>query len=821
MTKRSNTFLFFCLLVVFIFCSLGFANRDNKKTTSGLTKPTVENQFTLSGNNWAFEMTNYGSYAQDLEGRLPGGGSGGEFPKGTGTYVIFAAGIQIGAMVSGVPKVSAVEFDSEFQPGALLKTNAKDSNEVPTATAWGDAVNKVFALYKDGSDGTPVGTNGDDMDDFSNWPSQYGAPTKADGSPLVIGDLMSWCVYNDMDRNRHKVPDDSQKDPLGLEVQQASIQVNIAGYNDVFFMYYKIINKGTQNLSDVYIAAWFDADVDKSANDLVATDTVRAIPGTSDTVRNMVFTYNSDNTDPVSGGGSAYGADFFQGPVVPGDPTDVAKYLELTQDGFVQREVLGKKVLGLSATVRYINVRGPSGDPDNDAELYNLMKGLEKNGDAKANIYAYPADPLTTASGDPNLDPTPDDKRMMLSTGPFNLAVGDTQIVVLACVGGKGTDKDDAVKNLRLTDVIAQKAYDNKFILPPPPPSPNLTATPLNGKVILQWDDSPELNEDRYPELVNVTIPGYITRDFAGYKVYRSPSGTVGTWTLLAQYDKKDGITTIPETTWVTQDVSIKEIKIATIGDDKGLRYTYTDETVTNEQQYYYAVTSYDAQPYIRSGAAPITLESSHSENSVRTVPRDATLGNLNTASAMSTADHTGPSDGSVAITVIDPTKVTGDSYKIEFENVQVVDTVNAPTDTTTQLMWKLYDVTKSAYAKFLKGDDANTNIDESYYQTNQASETDAASLELFTLVDGLKIQMFGPPNGMKDYGIPNGERKWTWVGGDYFALEGFSGAMGWGGSWTDNIGYSSVAPDEIRNVLIKLATTDSNGVFDPADTNV
>jgi len=717
---------------------------NNRAIKNGkFRKPAVQNQFTMAGNNWAFEMTNYGPYAQDVSGRLPSaaGGAGGEFPKGTGTYIIFAAGFQIGALVNGVPKVSAIDFDSEFQPGALEKTDPYDVNEIPRPTDPGSAINKLFALNSDFSDGTPIGSNGDAINDYTNWPAQYGAPTKADGTPLVIGDLMSWCVYNDMDPSRHVIPDDSQKDPLGLEVQQASIQVNITGYSDVFFMYYKIINKGTQNLSDVYIAAWFDPDVDKAGNDLIATDSLSS----------MVFCYNDDNTDPVSHGGSAFGADFFQGPVVPGQPTDIARYLELTPEGFIQREVAGKRTLGLSTTVRYINVRGPEGDPDNDRELYNLMSGREKNGDPRANRFTYPTDPVTNWA---SRDPRPDDKRMMLSTGPFNLAVGDTQVVVLACVGGKGTDNIDAIKNLRSTDVIAQQAYDAKFLLPQPPPSPNLIATALDGEVVLQWDNASEIAEDKYPELAGLTIPNYRPYDFAGYKVYRSPDGTVGSWTSLAQFDKKDGITEIPETTWVVQDVSIRTLRIVPIGDDKGIKYSYIDRSVTNGKTYYYGVTAYDAQPNIRSGAAPITLESTQSRNAVKAIPRPATLGNRYTASAQDTATHKGPSDGTVQVKVLDPTKVIGHTYKVVFEDVQIVDTVAVHADTSSVLMWKLFDITDNKFVKFFKSDNPRTNINEAFYQINQASATDPATADEFATVDGLLIRVFGPSLDFKNFEV-------------------------------------------------------------------
>ena len=742
--NRNSKYLLLCIIL--IMTSFEVMNAEWPKwrpkkhnTMAKADKVAVQNQFTLTGNNWAFEMTNYGPYAQDVAGRLPSaGGAGGEFPRGTGTYIIFAAGLQIGALVDGVPKVSVIDFDSEFQPGALQKTDPYSKTEVPVPTDPGLAINKLFALNKDGSDGTPIGTNGDAMDDYANWPRQFGAPVKADNSPLVVGDLMSWCVYNDMNKERHHIPDDSQTDPLGLEVQQASIQVNITGYSDVFFMYWKIINKGTTDLSNVYASGWFDADVDKAGNDLIATDTASS----------MVFTYNADNSDPVSAGGSAFGADFFQGPIVPGLATDTAKYLELTQDGFVQRAIPGKKVMGLSATVRYINVRGPEGDPDNDAELYNLMQGKEKNGDAKPGKFTFPADPITAPAA--QLDPRPDDKRMMLCTGPFNLAVGDTQVVVLACVGSKGTDRLNAIANLRATDLIAQQAYNAKFLLPQPPPSPKLTATALSNQVVLKWDNSSEYYDDKYPQLAGLTIPNYIARDFAGYKLYRSASGTVGSWTMLAQFDKPDGVTAIPETTWIEQNKSIKSIRQITIGDDKGLKYAYTDTDVKNGQTYYYAVTAYDAQPTIRSGAAPITLESAQSANAERVTPQPTLLGNQISATAQDTATHTGPSDGMVLVTVVDPKSVTGHSYRVDFENVQVIRT--AQQDTSVQVMWKLFDVTKGSYVPFMRADDPNTNINETMYQVNQVSVTDPSTADAFVTVDGLLIRVVGPALDYKDF---------------------------------------------------------------------
>lgn len=186
------------------------------------------------------------------------------------------------------------------------------------------------------------------------------------------------------------------------------------------------------------------------------------------------------------------------------------------------------------------------------------------------------------------------------------------------------------------------------------------------------------------------------------------------------------------------------------IGDDKGLKYTYTDENVKNGQVYYYAVTAYDVQSKIRSGAAPVTLESSQSSNAIRVTPQPSTLGNQITAGAQDTATHAGPSDGVVLVKVVDPKAITGHTYKVIFENVTVIDTVAK--DTSTQIMWKLFNVNKNAFVKFFRADDPNTTIDESFYQVNQVSATDPSTAEAFVTVDGLQIRVFGPALDFKNF---------------------------------------------------------------------
>jgi hypothetical protein len=141
---------------------------------------------------------------------------------------------------------------------------------------------------------------------------------------------------------------------------------------------------------------------------------------------------------------------------------------------------------------------------------------------------------------------------------------------------------------------------------------------------------------------------------------------------------------------------------------------------------------------------------------------------------------------------VVDPTKLTGDTYNVKFK----VDTTSGNT------LWYLSDVTKGTK---LIDNQSNQTGDESYLQ-----------------VDGLSVKVIGPPPGVKDYAVI-GTRNLTWAGGEGFALEGFNGAIGWGGGWWTQVfaAGSDVTADKVHNISIHEAATDANGVFNASDTLV
>ena len=84
--------------------------------------------------------------------------------------------------------------------------------------------------------------------------------------------------------------------------------------------------------------------------------------------------------------------------------------------------------------------------------------------------------------------------------GPFSLEVGETMNVVLVTYGGFRLEGARAARR------VAQWAYENDYVVPEPPPAPEMAVAPnTNVKIDVKWDDRAEADPN-----------------FVGYKVYRS-----------------------------------------------------------------------------------------------------------------------------------------------------------------------------------------------------------------------------------------------------------------------------------------------------------
>lgn len=627
----------------------------------------IDNTTYFDANSLLMFVTNTGSIAYDKTGFL-GKSDGLYFPRGTNKTVIFAGGVWMGAKVNGEIRIFVSEYSNECVPGPMVNgTFQSDRGR--------------FRVYK-----IRRGDTRESNPDYRDWPFEDGAPYVKDANgdpvrdddgnmiPLLQGDQALWCVYNDADPSAHSNNAGSTP-PLGVEVHQYVFGYARAGaLGQTIFVRYKIINKGGNQLEDTYISLWADPDLGDAGDDFVGCDTTLSLG----------FCYNDGDDDTYGSRPPAVGYDFFQGPVVPStNPQDsawVSSKGEWIYGGF--------KNLPMTSFNKYIN----GTDPDNAQQTYNYMRGLTAEGDVQTDPNTGEATTFVLA-GDPVegtgwLDDAADDRRYMMSTGPFSMAPGDTQEVVAAVVVGQGADRLASITELKSIDAIAQNVFDLNFDIPGPPPQPTLWAVPHDRAIQLFW--GLEANGD-VQYLLGPTGDTLQTFPMEGINVYQGASSS-GPWTKIETYDVVNGVERIYSD--VSNELGTERVVVQK-GEETGLEHELwvTQDRVNggqivNNRPYYFAVTSYNydeqnARPYLISedgdeayGIIAESFENLPDAMSIEVVPRSMT-GILS-----DTAEHAaGGSDGTVLIDYVDQNMVTGDTYEVTFNEDGTWDLTN----TTTQ----------------------------------------------------------------------------------------------------------------------------------------
>lgn len=258
----------------------------------------------------------------------------------------------------------------------------------------------------------------------------------------------------------------------------------------------------------------------------------------------------------------------------------------------------------------------------------------------------------------------------LFASGPFQLRAGQRERFSLALAYGA------YLTELRTTIGTVQQIYNANYQFAVPPPMPTLTAEAGDGFVRLSWDDVAERGVD----------PVSSEFDFEGYKIYRSTdpefrdpdvitSGTgsdIGLRKPSIQFDAVDG----------RRGYSQKAVEGVQfwLGDETGITHTWTDPSVTNGQEYYYAVVAYDYgvdSPYdslrifpsqnavavTRTPRGGLVLP----KNVVRVRPNPRALGYRR--ASVDTATHVlGRGTGTVAVEVVNSNLLSeGHLFKIAF----------------------------------------------------------------------------------------------------------------------------------------------------------
>jgi hypothetical protein len=294
-------------------------------------------------------------------------------------------------------------------------------------------------------------------------------------------------------------------------------------------------------------------------------------------------------------------------------------------------------------------------------------------------LYGDPLDPNPSTAGwlDGQQHPA-GDRRAGMASGPFTMAPGDTQEVVVAEIAAQGSNNLNSVSLLKSYDKIAQDAYDKFFVLPSPPRTPNVSATGLDQQIVLNWgfdlervDETESLNKENFT--------------FQGYNVYQlpDPTATKDEAVRIATFDLVDGIKAVKDRT-VDPVSGEEEIVVVQFGGDYGIERSITidknyitNTPLNNGSRYYFAVTSYAI--FNQSGEPDPIQVPNNLENPfivITVVPQSENPGvqyGEDPGSELDVDHTTGLADGFPVVTVVDPSATTGHEYEVFFTQRQEV----------------------------------------------------------------------------------------------------------------------------------------------------
>jgi hypothetical protein len=754
-------------ILLFLIAGASAIGPSSQQNRTAFSKANALIVRTLSNiNNWS-----YWKYYDGKSGLSPDDIAGGVYPRGT-AGVVFQDGFVWGGIVDGQIRVGGATYNVGTTAGYINASGAQvkpdqdsririyrirtdyatlsapqvlqdaaEINAVPAANVTEAMTDAVIEQYKTDWKEWPVDLGAPFVDGDGN--GVYGPTLDADGFPeigagldypgIANADQVVWFVCNDLDQGATEYMYGSL--PIGLE-----LQVTVWGYNQpgarlgqIIFQKYLLINKAGPQVDSMYVAQWCDPDLGNSTDDVVGCD----VP------LSLGYAYNGEAHDTdfdVFGlAPPAMGYDFFQGPIVA-SPGDTAI--------FNLKYRVGYKNLPMTSFGYFSAGNVEWEDPtlqsyDGTLEWYNLLRGyITTNNVTNPTPFTHRATGEVTKfplDGDPVLGTgdvdgegsnfPPADRRMALCSGPFKLMPGDSQEVVVAMLGGHADSYLQSVSDLKLTDVVAQKLFDDLFTtVPKAPAAPKVEVTPEENQIVLNWGS----DQAAVAATENPVISGYA---FQGYDIYQFPTATSGLSQAvrIGTFDLNDGVTTIYGLRFVPQFGQELEVPVQ-YGLDKGVqRYFVVDKNyLTGEalfpgNTYYFAVTAYNYNPN------PTLIQDKALESAATVIPvtTQSTKPGVrygDTPGSEVAYHHTmGVSDGLMQVTVIDPAKLTGDSMEVYF--TEDTDTASA---TYGETLWNVKDVT------------TGLNL-----VTNQVQQATLAASDAQPIFAGLQVKVSGPPVGI------------------------------------------------------------------------
>lgn len=614
--------------------NMGLGAEKNKSAPKlGLPKVAADRPdqafFNMIQNNLWSAVTNYGSVGDPNQSTT--GRPSMQWPGGSESNYLYDGGLWAGTILGGQPAVTTYFYSPHTEwntsvgyPGRFISGNQARSiednlvvfddtgewpasNHVPIglqvfrrALTWSlpDYSNAIVFEYKI----VNTGLNGDLQDVFFSFWYDVDVAAPHDATDAAIDDLVD---YEGWDGSDTKTDETDFVDHWDLDGD------GYTGYDDYGVPYNKDEGQNPNYGADVaepdgFFDEWgilwddngpvihWQADAETDAYTAVAGEPA-VING--DTLKGYLFprsfSYIYDGENP-STSGNDYGErdltppidGFFGGELIY---TPEPKYHTTESDTFMR-----------PFSHQWWNWES---DPiDYDKDKWDYIQGRHPASQG----YKFLPNPLML--GFPQFD-----YRFLLSTGPFDIADGDTIKLVFAPIIGRG------LQGVRQTADQMMQAYykgsvkgdpyhptafdaEPHWVLPIPPVTPNLAYSPVDGGIKLAWDQAAENSFD----------PRVGAVDFEGYKIYRSLY-TPGNWTMIAAFDNVDHPVDVVNTqgdTLSSDPVNLPDIINSYIDYGGVTAWGDTISAPLNGIPYYYTVVAYDRnkpQLGIKPTESPLT----------------------------------------------------------------------------------------------------------------------------------------------------------------------------------------------------------------------
>jgi hypothetical protein len=450
----------FTVLVVLLMVNLLYGRPSENKYKFSFSHLDFPTYVILDYNNIKAYFWTCGIFDQNMNLQ---NAAGFYWPKGSTNTACFTAGLSIAGKINGQLAQTVCSYKGEYTPGYILNQVAYTSNDF-----------KFYSVKR----GDSINTN----PDYANWYKMvpYGAPyidvnnngvydQGIDVPGLSYATQTIYACLTDGFANSHNNGEGfggGVTNPLMMsELHFTAFTYNDTVLDDMQFIRFEIVNKGSANWDSTYFSIFADPDIGYPFDDYIGCDTNRS----------MGYAYNGNDNDPYYGAHPpAFGIRVLQGPYVSaGDTLKMTSfnYFTNSMSGWIPCEV------------------EPNGEP---LGAYTYMRGFKKDGTPYLNPtiplgqgtrktkFCFSGDPETNTgwvvpkgsfrncSGDTTgiLDTLgPTDVKFLLSTGKggFTVHPGQKKTLYVAQLIARGTSNLNSVTKLKEYSDLIYNIFQNNI----------------------------------------------------------------------------------------------------------------------------------------------------------------------------------------------------------------------------------------------------------------------------------------------------------------------------------------------------------------------